>query len=50
MFKYLEKHGHKVRFIYVGEKEIEEGEKILKTQAKFDKGTVEYLTSNSQQT
>ncbi len=43
MHKYLIKHGHKSRFIYVGNKEIEDGENIIKTNAKFDEGTVEYL-------
>jgi hydroxymethylpyrimidine pyrophosphatase-like HAD family hydrolase len=43
MFKYLERKGHNARFIYVGEKEIEEGERIIKTKSKFDKGTLEYL-------
>lgn len=46
MFKYLEQNGRKARFIYVGEREIEEGERIIKTEAKFDKGTLEYLTSD----
>ncbi|MBP9716979.1 MAG: hypothetical protein KBD51_03495 [Candidatus Levybacteria bacterium] len=45
MHKYLIKHGHKSRFIYVGTKEIENSENIIKTKAKFDEGTVEYLNS-----
>lgn len=46
MHKYLVKHGHKSKFIYVGNKEIESGENIIKTNVKFDKGTLEYLQSN----
>ncbi len=46
MHKYLIKNGHKSRFIYVGAKEIEEGKNIIKTKAKFDKGTIEYLSVN----
>ncbi len=46
MYKYLIRNGHKARFIYVGNKEIENGEGIIKTKDKFDKGTLEYLTSN----
>lgn len=43
MHKYLVKHGHKSRFIYVGNKEIENDPNIIKTTAKFDEGTMEYL-------
>jgi hydroxymethylpyrimidine pyrophosphatase-like HAD family hydrolase len=46
MYKYLTKKGHKAKFIYVGNKEIEDGENIIKTKAKFDLGTVEYLLGN----
>lgn len=46
MYKYLVKLGHKAKFIYVGKKEIEDGEDIIKTDAKYDKGTLEYLASN----
>ncbi len=47
MHKYLVKHGHKSRFIYVGNKEIEGGENIIKTTAKFDEGTIEYLREST---
>lgn len=43
MHKYLIKHGHKSKFIYVGTKEIEDDANIIKTTAKFDEGTLEYL-------
>lgn len=46
MYKYLVKNGHKAKFIYVGKKEIEDEENIIKTKAKYDEGTLEYLTSN----
>lgn len=46
MFKYLTRNGHKTRFIYVGNKEIEDNENIIKTRGKFDKGTLEYLRTN----
>ncbi len=45
MHKYLIKHGHKSKFIYVGIKEIENDTNIIKTSAKFDEGTVEHLSS-----
>lgn len=46
MFKYLIKNGHKAKFIYVGSKEIESGERIIKTTKHYDEGTLEYLSSN----
>ena len=49
MHKYLVKHGRKSKFIYVGNKEIENDPNVVKTTAKFDEGTLEYLlnlTSN----
>lgn len=46
MHKYLVKNGHKSKFIFVGPKEIENDQNIIKTREKFDKGTLEYLTSN----
>jgi len=46
MYKYLMKLGHKAKFIYVGKKEIEDGENIIKTEGKYDTGTLEYLKSN----
>lgn len=46
MCKYLVKMGHKAKFIYVGKKEIENGKNIIKTEAKYDLGILEYLDSN----
>lgn len=46
MHKYLIKLGHKSKFIFVGEKEIENDPNIIVTNAKFDKGTEEYLQRN----
>ena len=46
MFRYLIKNKHKARFIYVGKKEIGNGEMIVKTEAKYDLGTLEYLSNH----
>lgn len=46
MFKYLKSKDHKAVFVYVGPKEIEEGERIIKTKEKFDKGTLEYFKTH----
>lgn len=46
---HLNKQGHQVRFVYVGEKEINEKDynfPIIITLEKYDKGTLEYLQAN----
>lgn len=48
MAEHLAENNHNVRFIYVGDKEIDPKDykfQIILTKEKFDKGTLEYLSS-----